>query len=79
MNVLHLPLALQQRVEEVNQQVFVDFLPEDALEAHVGEGVDELSYGFLLLYSVLPTKIMQTERRTKQTRLFLCRGAVYLI
>ena len=39
MNVLHLPLAVQQGIEEVNQQVLVDFLTEDALEATSVKGL----------------------------------------
>ena len=39
MNVLHLPLAVQQGIEEVNQQVLVDFLTEDALEATSAKGL----------------------------------------
>ena len=40
-DVFHLSFAFQQGIEEVDEQVFVDFLPEDALEAHVGKGIDE--------------------------------------
>ena len=34
-------LAHKQTVKEVYQQIFVDFLPEDALEAHVRERIDK--------------------------------------
>ena len=45
-DVLHLPLSVQQGVEEVNQQILVDFLPEDALETHIRKRINELSHIF---------------------------------
>ena len=44
LNVVDVPFAHEEAVEEIYQQILVDFLPEDALKAHVGEGIDELCH-----------------------------------
>ena len=41
-DTFHLAFAFQQGIQEIKQQVLVDFLTEDALEAHIGKGIDEL-------------------------------------
>ena len=40
-------LALQQVVQEINKEVLVDLLSEDALEAHVREWIDKSSHSYL--------------------------------
>ena len=42
-------LALQQVVQEINEEVLVDLLPEDALEAHVREWIDKTSHSYLII------------------------------
>ena len=37
--------ACKETVEEIYQQVFVDFLSKDAFEANIGEWVDEFRHG----------------------------------
>jgi len=36
--------ANKQAVEKVNNQVFIDFLSENAFEADIGEGVNEFCH-----------------------------------
>ena len=40
-------LALQQVVQEINEEVLADLLSEDALEAHVREWIDKSSHSYL--------------------------------
>ena len=58
LDVLHLAFAVQQGIEEVYQQVFIDFLPEDALEAHIGKWVYELCHGLSAFIDFTDAKLM---------------------
>ena len=42
-------LALQQVVQEINKEVLVDLLPEDALEAHIRKWIDKSSHSYLII------------------------------
>ena len=42
---------MKQLVEEVDEQRFGDFLPENALEADIGERVDESAHWLTLMIS----------------------------
>ena len=53
-----LAFTVQQGIEEVYQQVFVDFLPEDALEAHIGKRVYELCHGLSAFIDFIDAKLM---------------------
>ena len=46
-------LAFQQAVKEINKEVLVDLLSVNALEAHVREGIDKSSHGYLSISSTV--------------------------
>ena len=51
LNVFDVPLAHQQIVQEINQQILVDFLPEDAFETDIGERIDKSTHILLVFFA----------------------------